>query len=155
MRGLLALFLAIVIGFGAPSPLGATTRLQNVVGFDVALLSGKTCYGPFSNGNTCDKCKGALVLRFEVKGELLLAHFWQRWGQADYDRGSRYDPATTKWGPHLALYQDSGASTALSISGTTIRVELPNDVSVIGTYLGNGRLSGSNSFGANFTAICS
>jgi hypothetical protein len=155
MRGLLTLSLSVVIGFGASSPLGAEARLQNVVGFDATLLSGKTCYGPFSNGNTCEKCRGALVLRFEVKSDLLVAHFWQRWGQADYDRGTRYDPAKTHWRPRLALYQDAGESNALSISGTTIRIELPNDVSMIGTYLGNGRLSGSNSLGANFTAICS
>jgi hypothetical protein len=155
VRRLLGLVLSIVLGSGSSSPLGAETRLQNVIGFDAALLSGKTCYGPFSNGQKCDKCGGALVLRFEVKGGLLAAHFWQRWGQADYDRGSRYDPAKTHWRPHLPLYQDGGESTALSISGTTIRIELPKDDSMIGTYLGNGRLSGSNSLGANFTAICS
>jgi hypothetical protein len=155
MQGLLRIALALAVGGGAWSPLSAETRLQNVVGFDATLLSGKTCYGPFSNGQTCDKCRGALVLRFEVKGDLLVAHFWQRWGQADYDRGTRYDPAKTHWRPHLALYQDGGESTALSISGTTIRIELPNDDSMIGTYLGNGRLSGSNSLSANFTAICS
>jgi hypothetical protein len=155
MRALLKIALALAVGFGASSPLGAETRLQNVVGFDAALLSSKTCYGPFSNGGTCDKCRGALVLRFDAKGGLLAAHFWQRWGQADYERGTHYEPAKTRWRPHLALYQDLGESTALSISGTTLRIELPNDVSMIGTYLGNGRLSGSTSLGANFTAICS
>ena len=111
--------------------------LQNVIGFDAALLSGKTCYGPFSNGQTCDKCKGALVLRFEVKGGLLVAHFWQRRGQADYDRGSRYDPAKTHWRPHLALYQ-MPESRPLSISGMIIGSSAEGH-SMIGTYLGNGR----------------
>jgi len=153
MPGVIRATLLLVFWLGVPASVSAQTAVKNVRDFDPALLAGKTCYETFSNGRDCPNCVGAAVVRFSVRDELLIEHFWRSYGADVYRRMTAVvaDPNTL---PDLAGFRDYGEDTLLTVVGNAIHGQRADRYSWDGTYQPGGRIFGSNSLGASFTGIC-
>jgi YD repeat-containing protein len=134
--------MVLLAGTAAAITASADPVLRNVIGFDPALLAGKTCQGVFNTGKRREGSQGALQVRFAVDGDVLAAHLWRRLGKSAYDRAAY---AITQPGQSVdaTRFDDLGEVRGITVTGSTIRYVDPTGAKVQLTY-DRGRLVGQS-----------